>query len=194
MTRFQYFVASSIDGFIATDDDQLDWLTDFDSYAGRKETYDEFLADVGAIVMGADTYRVVLAAETGTWPYGSIPTWVFTHKELPGFADADITFVRGDIDEFVPDILADAGAGNVWVLGGGQLAGQFLAAGRLDELILTIVPVLLGGGKPLLTHSSPSAGKTGTSEAPGTTTAPAELLGTRTFERGVLELRYRLSP
>jgi len=95
--------------------------------------------------MGAETYHS-FAGAPGSWPLGDIPVWVFTHHEFPGISGADITFVRGDVAEFHPDILHDAGKGDVMLTGGGNLAGQFLDSGLVDELVVTVLPVSQGGG------------------------------------------------
>lgn len=178
MPGFQYFVGSSLDGFIATTDDRLDWLLQFDGFEGGEESYKAFMADVGAVVMGGETYAWLRAHESD-WPYPGIPCWVFTHHELAAPPGSDITFVRGPVTEFAEDLRRDAGNRNVWVVGGGVLAAQFADAGLLTELIVSVVPVVLGSGKPLLPLARP--------------TAPLELLGCRAMGRGVVELRYRLS-
>ncbi len=179
MPGFQYFVASSLDGFIATSDDNLDWLLQFDGFAGGKESYDAFMADVGCIVMGGATYAWLRQHEPGNWPYPGTPCWVFTHHELAAPKGADITFVRGPVAEFADDLVHAAAGKNVWVVGGGVVAAQFADAGLLGELIVSIIPVVLGGGKPLLPLGRP--------------TAPLDLRSSRTMGRGIVELRYRLA-
>ena len=149
MGKFQYFTAVSLDGFIATEDDSLAWLF-HEGQDGTPGRYEEFYAGVGCLVMGGTTYEWVLEHHDGPWPYAGTPVWVFTHHELPVFPGADVTLVRGDFQEFIPDFLRDAGEQNVWVVGGGELAAQFAAAGHLDELILSVMPVTLGAGKRLL--------------------------------------------
>jgi dihydrofolate reductase len=177
MPGFQYFVASSLDGFIATGDDNLDWLLQFDGFAGGQESYDGFMADVGCIVMGGDTYAWLRKHEPDNWPYPSTPCWVFTRHEQAAPKGADITFVRGPVSEFLEDLKADGGDKNVWIVGGGVLAAQFADAGALDEIIISIIPVVLGSGKAVLPVARP--------------TAPLELLSSRTMGRGIVELRYR---
>lgn len=177
MPSFQYFVASSLDGFIATADDQLDWLLQFDGFDGGKESYDAFMADVGCIVMGGGTYAWLMEHEPGNWPYPSTPCWVFTHHELSAPKGSDITFVRGPVAEFVEDLKEQAGGRNVWIVGGGVLAAQFADAGALDELIISIIPVVLGSGKAVLPMAGP--------------TPPLELVSSHTLGRGIVELRYR---
>lgn len=178
MPSLQYFVASSLDGFIATADDNLDWLLQFDGFAGGQESYDAFMADVGCIVMGGETYAWLMAHEPGKWPYPSTPCWVFTHHELSAPKGADVTFVRGPVGEFVEDLKDRADGRNVWIVGGGVLAAQFADAGMLDEIIVSIIPVVLGNGKPVLPMAGP--------------TAPMELVSSHTMGRGIVELRYRL--
>jgi dihydrofolate reductase len=176
MPSFQYFVASSLDGFIATADDQLDWLLQFDGFEGGKESYDAFLDGVGCIVMGGGTYAWLMRHEPGNWPYPATPCWVFTHHELSAPKGSDVTFVRGPVGEFVEDLKERAAGRNVWIVGGGVLAAQFAEAGALDELIISIIPVVLGSGKAVLPVAGP--------------TPPLELISSHTLGRGIVELRY----
>jgi dihydrofolate reductase len=151
----QYYTATSLDGFIADPGNSLDWL-----FTRRREedgplNYGEFIADVGALAMGSTTYEWILDHEfagkdpaEGKWPY-EVPCWVFTHRELPVVPDARITFTSGDVAGVHGEMLEAAGGGNVWIVGGGDLAGQFADLGLLDEVIVMIAPVTLGGGAPL---------------------------------------------
>ena len=82
--------------------------------------------------------------------YGSRPTYVFTSRELPVPDGADVRFVTGPVAEALPEIMAAAGEKDVWVVGGGDLAGQFLDIDALDELVITLAPALLTGGAPML--------------------------------------------
>lgn len=179
MVRTIYYVGSSLDGYIADRKNKLDWLTQFNDAAGVQDSFETFMQRIGAIVMGSETYKFLLDEAPGTWAYGATPTWVFTHHELPGIAGADVTFVRGEIGFFHESICADAGDKDVWLVGGGHLAAQYASAGLLDELILTLVPVALGGGQPLLPVAS--------------TTAPARLRATRTLG-DLVEMHYDLTP
>jgi dihydrofolate reductase len=178
MPRTQYYVAASLDGFIATPTDDLGWLLQFDGFEGGQESYESFMENVGCIVMGGETYAWLLENEPDKWPYPGTPAYVFTRHEYAAPAGADITFVRGDVTEFVADFERDAGGRNIWVVGGGNLAAQFADAGLLDEIILSVIPVVLGEGKRLLPLKGP--------------TPPLELTGSRTMGRGIVELRYLL--
>ena len=124
MPGFQYFVASSLDGFIATADDQLDWLLQFDGFAGGKDSYDAFMADVGCIVMGGDTYAWLRKHEPGTWPYPETPCWVFTHHELTVVPGAQVEFTSADVAA-VHAQMVDAAAGrDVWIVIRSLLPGR----------------------------------------------------------------------
>lgn len=152
--KTQYYTATSIDGFIADPDNSLDWLLRFGDGSG--DTYSAFIAKVGAIAMGSTTYRWILdhhiypdADHPRPWDYTQ-PTWVFSTQELPALPGADIRFVRGDVARVHAEMTEAAAGRNIWVVGGGELAGQFHDHGLLDELILGYTPVALGGGAPLL--------------------------------------------
>lgn len=179
--RTQYYTATSLDGFIATEDHSLEWLFPLGDI--NDTSYPAFIANVGALAMGASTYewmlRHGLGAEGGDrrWPYDQ-PTWVFTHRDLPGVPGADIRFVRGDVRP-VHAAMAEAARGrNVWIVGGGELAGQFHDAGLLDELIVQVGSVTLGAGQPLLPRRI--------------TTPPLRLRSVRQVGEGFAELHYDL--
>ena len=152
--KTQYYTASSLDGFIADERNSLDWLLQFSDSPGG--SYEEFIRDVGAIAMGSTTYEWLLAHEIfpegrapKPWPYTQ-PAWVFTSRDLPPVPGADVRFARGDVRP-VHRLMVEAAAGkNVWIVGGGELAGQFHDHGLLDEVIVTFASVTLGGGAPLL--------------------------------------------
>ncbi|MGQ0546989.1 MAG: dihydrofolate reductase family protein [Betaproteobacteria bacterium] len=152
--KTQYYTAASLDGFIADPAHSLDWLFQF----GVQETADfpGFLADVGALAMGSSTYEWLRkhliepsADQARAWPYKQ-PAWIFTTRSLRSVPGADIRFVRGDVVPVHQAMRAAAGGKNIWLVGGGDLVGQFHDRGLLDELIVTIAPVTLGAGKLLL--------------------------------------------
>ena len=148
-----YFTASSVDGFIADPDNSLSWLLTRQVDANGPMSYARFIAQVGALVMGATTYRWLLHHELGDdgsrpWPY-QMPCWVFSHRPLP-VVPGDLRFVHGPVEPVHAEAVAAAAGRGVWVVGGGDLAGQFADAGLLDELWVQYAPVALGGGVPLL--------------------------------------------
>ena len=176
----QYYTASSLDGFIATEDDSLEWL--FQLGDVNDTSYPEFIRGVGALAMGASTYAWMLrhvikedSEAPGAWPYDA-PCWVFTHRKLPAVEGADVRFVAGDVREVHDQMRAAAGAKNVWLVGGGDLVGQFHDAGLLDEIIVQVGSVTLGRGKPLLPRFIAFP--------------PLQLTGARAVGSGFAELRY----
>jgi dihydrofolate reductase len=146
-----FYTATTIDGFLADEHDSLHWLFKQEQDDDGALSYDAFIADVGAMCMGATTYEWVLDHEKGAWPY-TLPNWVFTHRDLPVRGDADIRFVQGDVAPVHAEMTAAAGDQDVWVVGGGGLAADFAQAGLLDRMLLMIAPVTLGAGRPLFTR------------------------------------------
>jgi dihydrofolate reductase len=152
----QYYTATTLDGFIADTDNSLGWL-----FTRRRDregplNYGAFIAGVGAMAMGSTSYEWILDHEFGdrdptewTWPY-DIPCWVFTHRQLPVVPAARIEFTSADVASVHEEMVAAAGDRNVWIVGGGDLVGQFADVGLLDEVIVQIAPVTVGGGAPLL--------------------------------------------
>lgn len=147
-----YYTASSLDGFIATDDHSLDWLLRQDIDEDGPMAYPAFEKTIGALAMGASTYEWVMRHEGGKWGYTQ-PTWVFTHRELEIPSGADVRLTSEPIDAVHAEMVAAAGGADLWVVGGGDLAGQFADAGLLDEVWVQFAPVTLGSGAPLLPRS-----------------------------------------
>lgn len=180
--KTQYYTASSLDGFIATVDDSLDWLFPLGDL--NNSSYPEFISEVGALVMGSSTYEWMIrnadmvAKETGSpWPYTQ-PAWVFSTRRLPLIEGANIHFVNGDVNPVHTEMIASAGDKNIWIVGGGDLAGQFYDAGLLDEIIVQIGSTTLGNGKPIF---------------PREVLAPVlSLVSVRQMGNSMAELRYNV--
>ena len=182
--KTQYYTASSLDGFIAGPNDSLDWLFPLGELA--ETSYPAFIKDVGALAMGSATYEWMLRHAVGPeaerpepWPYQQ-PTWVFTSRTLPPVPGADIRFVRGDVRPVHRAMVEAAGGKNVWIVGGGELVGQFYDAGLLDELYVQVGSVTLGAGKPLLPRAI--------------TMPPLRLVSARAVGTGFAELHYEVPP
>jgi dihydrofolate reductase len=154
----QYYTATTLDGFIATTEHSLDWLFTRDQDQEGPLNYGEFIANVGALAMGSSTYEWILDHEFADkdpvdwkWPY-DLPCWVFTSRVLTVVPGAQVEFVNGEVAPVHATMVEAAGGRNVWIVGGGDLAGQFADAGLLDEVIVYIAPVTLGAGAPLLSR------------------------------------------
>jgi dihydrofolate reductase len=180
--RTQYYTASSLDGFIADQDDSLDWLFPLGDLA--ETSYPAFIRDIGALAMGSHTYEWILrhhvrpnADRPQPWAYEQ-PAWVFSSRELPAVPGADIRFVDGDVRAVHRQMVEAAGGKNVWIVGGGDLAGQFYDHGLLDDMFVQIGSVTLGAGKPLLPRSI--------------TSPPLRLISVRAVGSGFAELHYEM--
>ena len=180
--KTQYYTAASLDGFIATTDHSLDWLFPLGNI--EDTSYPSFIREVGAIAMGSHTYEWILrhhlnpeASRPQAWAY-SQPTWVFSSRSLSGVPGADVRFVEGDVRPVHREMFAAAAGRNVWIVGGGDLAGQFHDHGLLDELFVQVGSVTLGAGKPLLPRTI--------------TNPPLRLVSARAVGTGFAELHYEL--
>ena len=176
MARIVYYVAASVDGFIADSTGGVDWLPDGDSSDYR---YAEFYAGVEALVMGRRTYEQVLGF--GEWPYPGKPAYVFTQSP-PRDALPEVRFVEGSAVDFYRGI-AERHSGTVWLVGGADLADQFRQSGLIDEYQVFVIPVILGRGIPL---TSPR--HSGESRNPPPTRL--KLVESQSYDDGVVMLRY----
>ena len=182
--KTQYYTAASLDGFIATPDDSLEWLFPLGDIAAT--SYPAFIRDVGALAMGSATYEWMLRHVVGPegnhpepWPYTQ-PTWVFSSRALDPIPGADIRFVRGDVRPVHEAMVAAAAGKNVWIVGGGELVGKFYDQGLLDEIFVQVGSVTLGAGKPLLPRAI--------------TSPPLRLVSVRAVGTGFAELHYEVPP
>lgn len=151
--KTQYYTAATLDGFIASEDDSLDWL--FPLGDVNDSSYPKFIAEVGALAMGSSTYEWMVrhadtvASQAGSaWPYTQ-PAWVFSSRKLQTIDGAHVRFVSGNVRSVHAEMRAAAAGKNIWIVGGGDLAGQFYDAGLLDEMIVQVGSATLGKGKPL---------------------------------------------
>jgi dihydrofolate reductase len=143
MTRVRVFIASSLDGFIAGPHDELDWLEA--SSEGAEDTFSPFFQQVGAMLMGRRTYDVVTGFDA--WHYGDTPVLVATSRPLTAMRPS-VSAVTGSIAEVVEEAKRRAGSRDVYI-DGGALIRAALDAGLIDELTVTVIPMVLGRGLPL---------------------------------------------
>src|SRR5262245_62596641 len=152
----QYYTAVTLDGFIADPNNSLDWLFTRAQDENGALSYGAFIAEVGALAMGSTTYEWILDHEFADkdpadwkWPY-EIPSWVLTHRDLRVVPDAQVEFASDPVETVHARMVEAASGKNVWLVGGGDVVGQFADAGLLDEVIVYVAPVTIGAGKPLL--------------------------------------------
>ena len=176
----QYYTASSIDGFIADPDNSLSWLFQFSEPSGMEDEYPRFIAEVGAIAMGSTTYEWIaeytgFLTDPSKWEY-AVPTWVFSSRDLPRAEGLDIRFVSGDVAPVHQEMLKVAEGRNIWLVGGGELVGQFHDQDLLDEVMIGLASVTLGSGAQLLPRRI--------------VTPPLQLLGATQYGADFVMLRY----
>jgi dihydrofolate reductase len=181
MARVRVFVGASLDGFIAGPNDELDWLsggapstTADDAAPAPPDTFTAFLAQIGAVLMGRRTYEIVCGMK-GPWPYGELPMLIATSRGALAQQHATARAVQGSIAEIVAQAKQIAGERDVYI-DGGQLIRSALDAGLVDEITVTIVPIVIGAGIPLF--------------AGVTRHHPLELIGHRTIRGAAVELTY----
>ncbi len=138
-------MVSSLDGFIAKKDESVSWLQSTDSYEKgvtlTEEDVAEFLGTIDCYVMGSRTYEHAL--ELG-WPYGDVPVIVLTHRDLTTDRE-NVEFYSGDLNDLVNDRLKP-NYRNIWMVGGSMLARDFIRSNLADDIIISIMPVILGDG------------------------------------------------
>ncbi|GAB4007526.1 dihydrofolate reductase family protein [Nocardioides ultimimeridianus] len=157
MTRFVYATATSLDGYLADEDNSLEWLFAVDGGEESLAGLAEFAAGVGVLVMGSTTYQWLIDHEAllehpEKWQqfYPGMTTYVLSSRDLPKLPGVDLHVVDRAVPDLVPELLDAAAGRDVWVMGGGDVAGQFADAGRLDRIMLSVAAVTLGSGAPLL--------------------------------------------
>ena len=139
------YIATSLDGFIATKDDRLDWLFRHDTPGSGEKDYERFLRRIRTVVMGRGTYDY-LARDPAPWAYGAQRVIVVTSQPIDDPKGA--IEIRSDIDALVDELRA-LDDGDIWMLGGGQLQMAFIERGALDEIQVFVFPEIIGGGRPL---------------------------------------------
>lgn len=149
MSKIIYYVASSQDGYIATTDHQLDWLEHF-PLGDDATPYERFWQTIGSVVMGAETYRWIMAHAAGSWPYAEIPALVVSSRSLDIPEGLEITRVEGEASAIAQQARVAANGRDVWLVGGGKTAAWFADAGELQQLFITTIPVFLGQGVEIL--------------------------------------------
>lgn len=169
------FIATSIDGFIARTDGSIDWLTAIPNAANDDCGYNTFIDSVDALVMGRNTFELVTTFPE--WPY-TVPVFVAstTLKALPEKFAGKAELIAGSPEAIVGALHA-RGYNNLYI-DGGKTIQQFLAAGLIDELTITTIPIILGSGIPLFTA--------------GHTEQQLELLGSTTWLNALVQNRYKV--
>jgi len=172
MARILGYIATSLDGFVATADDNLDWLFAYNDMELGEHDYRRFVARIRTVVMGRGTYDFI-AADSSPWAYGEQRVFVVTSSPIAEPKGPLET--RHDVDALIAELRA-LDDGDVWMLGGGTLQMAFMERAALDEIEIYVMPELIGGGRPLF-------------PATGLRASP-RLLDARPLDRGCVRLHY----
>lgn len=172
MARILGYIATSLDGFIATEDDSLDWLFAYDGLDLGAHDYRHFLQRIRTVVMGRGTYDF-LASQDAPWAYDAQRVIVVTSRPIPDPKGPLET--RSDVDLLIAELRA-LDDGDVWMLGGGRLQMAFIARNALDAIEIYVMPELIGRGKPLF----PAEG----------VREKLRLLGAEAIDQGCVRLHY----
>ncbi|MGI0019677.1 MAG: dihydrofolate reductase family protein [Nitrososphaera sp.] len=167
MRKVKLFIASSLDGFIAGEDGSIDWLFDDADYG-----YAQFYDSIDAVLVGRKTYEQ--AAGFGEYPFRGKQVYVFTRS--PGKKDGNVEFVA-DAAGFTQKMVGKQG-GDAWLVGGAEIITSLLNAGLVDEIILSIHPVILGKGIPLFKDIEGRHG--------------LKLVDSKAYPSGLAQLRYKV--
>jgi len=139
-----YYVATSVDGYIATTDGGVDWLTQFQNRT-EDHGFSEFYSKVDGLVMGSRTYEFSLRQPE--WPAPDKPSWVLTHRDLP-VAHSRVTLTSAEPSQLISS-LTERGLKSLWLMGGGKAAASFQQCGLISHYFVAIMPIILGDGIPL---------------------------------------------
>ena len=170
----QLYIATSLDGYIARKDGNLDWLNNFPNPNQIDYGYTEFYAGIDTVILGRKTYDEILGFGVD-WPYTDSTTYVLsTNTDYP--IQTPNTQLLSDLSEEIIQNLRSQSQKNIWLVGGGNLVTQFLNLNAIDEIILTLIPVIIGEGLPLFPNSPKES--------------TFDLLGAKSFDTGAVSLHY----
>ncbi len=178
MAIFSYYLAISLDGFLARKDGSVDWLDPYFTKLSSPYDYEEYYASVEGLVMGRKTYEACMSLGGGEYPYPDKPAWVLSKNKKFAPKVNEVTLLTDDVFQKLSDLRKETD-GRLWLVGGGELASQLVEARLLDEIVLTIVPVILGSGLPWLGETSRDSSW--------------QLVDSYKADNGLLQLGYRKS-
>lgn len=151
--RVHLYIATSVDGYIAKSNGRLGWLEGEDPHCDSDYGYSNHIKNIDTVIMGMTTYtQIVEELSPNNWPYKDMMTYVFTHKEY--FDKENIKFISSHVEEFITTLKAQDGK-YIWICGGADIVNQCLKCKLIDEIHLTIIPVILGSGIRLFGNDNP---------------------------------------
>lgn len=171
MRKISLYIASSLDGYIARQSGEVDWLFTDQDYG-----YTEFFAKIDTVIMGRKTYQQVL--DFGEYPYQEKEGFVFS-KTMQGESNHNVKFIGSDWKDFI-NTLRHSNGGNIWLVGGAAMIYSFMKHNLIDEIILAIHPIILGDGIPLIIKDP-------------TLETKLEFKDIKTYDSGLVQVSYNLN-
>ncbi len=171
--KVQLYIAASLDGYIAGPGGDMSFL-DLVAAEGEDYGYSEFISDVDTVIMGRKTYEWVMT-QVEEFPHADKKAYIITRTSRPSVGKTE--FYSGNLSYLVTHLKSTDGR-NIFVDGGAEIAGQLLAAGLIDEIFISIIPVLLCGGTRLFNDGIPHT--------------ELEYIGSRHFDTGLVQIRYKV--
>lgn len=147
MIKTVLYIATSLDGFIARPDGNLDWLTSIPNPQSGDYGYAELLDSIGTTIMGRKTYEEIIGFGV-EWPYTGIDSFVVTTNKDLEIQSPDTFVLTGNLQEFI-NALKKKTDKDIWLIGGGKLITTFINEDILDKMIITVIPKIIGEGIPL---------------------------------------------
>ena len=147
MSLVKLYIATSLDGFIARPDGNLDWLMALPNPNNIDHDYGKFLESIGATIMGSKTYKEVIGFGI-EWPYPNITSYIVSQKRDLEIVSPMTQLVNDDIETFTKKLKGEMEK-DIWLIGGGQLITSFLNFDLIDEMTITLIPSIIGEGIPL---------------------------------------------
>lgn len=175
--RVKLYIACSLDGYIAREDGSIDWLTEYENNSETDYGYSKFYASIGTVIMGRKTYEQVLGF--GDWPYAEKKTYIFTRQSEPLHREKNVEFISGDVGEFTRRLKENTDE-NIWLVGGSQLIRAFLEKDLVEDMIVFIVPIILGSGIPLFDRIGKEI--------------RLKMINIERYESGLVGIEYNLGP
>ena len=171
--KLKLYIAMSLDGFIATKDNDISWLDNL-NHDGQDYGYIEFTKGISSYIIGRTTYDVVLKLTEGKFPQAEqYDCYVITRQDRK--PEGGVTFYNGDIKQLIERLKQD-GTGHIYCDGGGEIVKLLMQDNLIDEYIISIVPIVLGDGKRLFKGGVPRFG--------------LEFISSESYSSGMVQVRY----
>ena len=175
MSKIKLYIATTIDRYIAREDGSLDWLESLENPNGYDYGYGEFYGTIDTLIIGRSTYDEILGFDV-EWPYADCKTYIITSDQDYKTTTPNTQAVN-ELDESFINSIKESAQKDIWIFGGGKLITEFLNMNAIDEMLLTIIPVILGSGIPLFPDNPRETN--------------FELINSESFDTGIVNLTYR---